>query len=66
MTDPQTDLAIAYAYPEWCAPLFSELERHGIDYLKRGTEAFDPTDRSEASELAFLPGSHFLKFATAA
>lgn len=59
------DLAVFYEHPQWFAPLFAALDRHGIDYVKIGIEGhvFDPAASPPPARVVFsrLAMSSFLR-----
>jgi len=42
------DLAVLYEHPQWFAPLWAALDRHGVAYepIRLSDHSFDPADRS--------------------
>ena len=48
-------LAIYYEHPDWFRPLFTELERRGIPYVKlhAGSHRYDPADTAAKYSLVF-------------
>jgi len=56
MTDfDNRPIAIFYEHPDWFKPLFAELDRRGIDYVKLDANAFsyDPADSDVPYSLVF-------------
>ena len=59
------DLAIYYEHPQWFRPLFTELDRRGVDYVAHTLQdhSFDPAERELPAPVVFnrLAMSAFLR-----
>lgn len=59
------DLAVLYEHPQWFEPLFAELDRRGIEWVRLAIQdhVFDPADRTAPAPVVFnrLAMSSFLR-----
>ncbi len=52
MKTPLRPIAIYYEHPEWFRPLFAELDRRGVSYVKvdASRHSYNPSSKSEAAD----------------